>query len=546
MKKYFYIVLFLTLGWSPVFVELKAQTCPVAFYPFCGNANDVSGNNFNGTVYGATLTENRDGLANHAYELDGSNDYIRISNDSLLDFDVNQDFAISFWIRLPFNQNSSVNPANDIIDMWLDVNSGLGRYPYSIRVYNQSNSNSGKLRLTRKDEKTCDNYMEMNPDTNLNDTLWHHVVMVKNNDSLFSFVDGIPYDTIADSSVCNTTNGYDITFGRRDGSKNPNWLKGVIDDIGFFNCALTWGEVQNLYCSDFTTDSLAICNGDSVYIDTAWRSTAGEYLKFLNNAAGCDSIVCVHLSLIDTVFTAVNDSICMGDSILIGNIYRKNSGTYWEFLTASGGCDSVVSIDLFVKDSYNDTLIESMCKGDSMLIGGIFRKSAGIYVDSNTNRYGCDSIASIDLTVKIVNTNVTQVGALLASQATTAFHQWVDCDDNYQTIPGAINANFQATKSGRYAVLVYQYGCLDTSDCYEVIIPGINENTDSEHVSIYPNPGKDQITLEIDRDISLYDLQILNMQGEVMLERKKIAEKKLHIDLSNFSPGAYSVIGSER
>ena len=39
----------------------------VAYYPFNGNANDESGNNLNGIVYGATLTTNRKGVPNSAY-----------------------------------------------------------------------------------------------------------------------------------------------------------------------------------------------------------------------------------------------------------------------------------------------------------------------------------------------------------------------------------------------------------------------------------------------------------------------------------------------
>ncbi len=41
------------------------------WWPFNGNANDVSGNGNNGTVQGATLTANRYGDPNKAYNFDG-------------------------------------------------------------------------------------------------------------------------------------------------------------------------------------------------------------------------------------------------------------------------------------------------------------------------------------------------------------------------------------------------------------------------------------------------------------------------------------------
>ena len=40
----------------------------VAYYPFNGNANDESGNGNNGVVHGATLTTDRFGNANAAYD----------------------------------------------------------------------------------------------------------------------------------------------------------------------------------------------------------------------------------------------------------------------------------------------------------------------------------------------------------------------------------------------------------------------------------------------------------------------------------------------
>ena len=50
----------------------------VAWYPFDGNASDMSGNGNDGTVYGATLGTDRYGSANRAYSFDGVNDYVDV------------------------------------------------------------------------------------------------------------------------------------------------------------------------------------------------------------------------------------------------------------------------------------------------------------------------------------------------------------------------------------------------------------------------------------------------------------------------------------
>jgi hypothetical protein len=54
----------------------------IAYYPFNGNANDESGNGHHGTVYGATLTQDRCGNADSAYSFDG-NDRIDVPDDSI-------------------------------------------------------------------------------------------------------------------------------------------------------------------------------------------------------------------------------------------------------------------------------------------------------------------------------------------------------------------------------------------------------------------------------------------------------------------------------
>lgn len=87
---------------STIFVVTltKAQDLPsyipsdglVAYYPFNGNANDASGNGNNGTVSGATLTSDKDGNTNKAYEFTvdenggwgSSQDEITITSDPLM------------------------------------------------------------------------------------------------------------------------------------------------------------------------------------------------------------------------------------------------------------------------------------------------------------------------------------------------------------------------------------------------------------------------------------------------------------------------------
>src|SRR5664279_2298442 len=69
----------------------------VAWYPFNGNANDASGNGNNGVVYNATLTTDRFGNANSAYDFNGSSSYVDIPQNGILNGLITN-FTLSAWI----------------------------------------------------------------------------------------------------------------------------------------------------------------------------------------------------------------------------------------------------------------------------------------------------------------------------------------------------------------------------------------------------------------------------------------------------------------
>ena len=80
----------------------------VAWYPFDGNASDMSGNGNHGTVNGATLSTDRHGQANRAYSFDGVDDYIVSSGNT---FDTQDKGTISLW----FNDVSTTNSGGGIL-----------------------------------------------------------------------------------------------------------------------------------------------------------------------------------------------------------------------------------------------------------------------------------------------------------------------------------------------------------------------------------------------------------------------------------------------
>lgn len=58
----------------------------IAHYPFAGNANDISGNELNGDIFGAKITSDGDGAPQEAFFFDGVNDRISVANAPILNF----------------------------------------------------------------------------------------------------------------------------------------------------------------------------------------------------------------------------------------------------------------------------------------------------------------------------------------------------------------------------------------------------------------------------------------------------------------------------
>jgi Concanavalin A-like lectin/glucanases superfamily len=75
----------------------------VAYYPFNGNANDESGNGNHGTVNGAVLDLDRNGLNNSSYFFNSNN--ISVPHKNNLGFNSSSPFSVSIWAFRTGNEN---------------------------------------------------------------------------------------------------------------------------------------------------------------------------------------------------------------------------------------------------------------------------------------------------------------------------------------------------------------------------------------------------------------------------------------------------------
>lgn len=239
----------------------------MGWWPLDGNANDISGNGYNGTTYGVTATQDRHGNSNSAFSFDitstgwgSAKDRIVITDDAIANawYQANA-FTISTWIKLDTKTGSFANRPHTILGVWDGNGTPITRHQISASNYQSTRLNStvgGTTPVANND--------------------WVHVVTTWDGDTLRHYQNGIPagYSYLS-YSIPSSTNYGDITFGELH-MGNGHWYHfvGSMDDMGVWDRALTQQEVEQLFepfipCTEvtITQSDTTICFGDPITLN---------------------------------------------------------------------------------------------------------------------------------------------------------------------------------------------------------------------------------------------------------------------------------------
>ena len=148
-----------------------------------------------------------------------------------------------------------------------------------------------------------------------------------------------------------------------------------------------------------TSESIALCAGETIIIEGEPVSEPGEYCETFM-IGDCDSTHCVTVSLLDTFYVETSETICAGDTTMFNGEDYYESGIYCDTFPTQGGCDSVLCLILTVDATNVDTTYETICEGESTLFYGTFYDTEGIYSETDTQPGECDSIHYLVLTVE--------------------------------------------------------------------------------------------------------------------------------------------------
>ena len=215
----------------------------VCWFPFNGNANDESGNGKNGVVNGATLTSDRFGNINSAYNFSGTTNDITLSNSQNL---VNTSFSVSAWCTIDVLTPTEADAV--VIGQFNGQNTGDRKWLFGYRAFSNQKGISYYL---------CDNsgnFPNNSFSTNWSPQTaeWYNITWVFNSgNSIKTYINGVLHSTLNTTltSFNITSNNILTKIGNGLSANTPRNIpwNGKIDDVGIWNRVLTSSEITDLF-----------------------------------------------------------------------------------------------------------------------------------------------------------------------------------------------------------------------------------------------------------------------------------------------------------
>ena len=295
-----------------------------------------------------------------------------------------------------------------------------------------------------------------------------------------------------------------------------------------------------------------ICTGDSLLIGNTYYNSAGFYTDSLQTLMGCDSLINIYLDL-NPAYNEIEEevNICEGDSVLIGGSYYSSAGLYSDSLQTIAGCDSIIQINLILNPLYDIVQSQTICEGDSLLIGEFYYSSPGTYVEPLQTTFGCDSIVTNVIAVTALpivilpdfnpDTICSNGGAILLPNGSPTGGSYFG--------NGVTGLNFDPLISGFGPHdIIYTYNDDNTncsnSDTAQIAVvgcSGISDLFNDSGIIIYPNPVKNNLFIDLGEVKNDVQIEIYGLDGKLVFTSKYQSTKLIDINL-NLSNGAYSTL----
>jgi hypothetical protein len=252
-------------------------------------------------------------------------------------------------------------------------------------------------------------------------------------------------------------------------------------------------------------------------------SQSGTFTQTIQNAAGCDSVITLNLTIRQNTSSTLTQSSC-GSFTLNGQTYSQ-SGTFTQTIQNAAGCDSIITLNLSISQPLNRIITQTAC-GSYTYNGITYTQSGTYFLSANLSR--CQGSTTLILTI-IPNSYTTL----------------------NETATGSYNFGNQIlTSSGTYTRRLTNYLGCDSIITLNLNIlnpraPDINnDNTivtfTQSDVQIFPNPTNALVTINLNSSKDSFTYKLLTVEGKV-LESNIISSNRAEVNLSDYPPALYLI-----
>ncbi|MCW3105429.1 MAG: hypothetical protein JWO09_3869 [Bacteroidetes bacterium] len=285
-------------------------------------------------------------------------------------------------------------------------------------------------------------------------------------------------------------------------------------------------------------------------------------------ASTCDSALVTVIPANDPAFSYSSSSFCANDTdpaatitgtsggtfsaapagIIINpstgsiDLAASTPGTYSVTYDPGGSCPVSASHVITINNVYSTTDTQSICSGLSYSFGTQTLSSAGIYTETFTSVTGCDSTVTLTFSVATVDTSVTVSGNGITANSSAGTFQWFDCGLN-APIAGETDSLFMAMADGNYSVIVTENGCIDTSDCVNIIIlctcPVNSSAFTLSKIKAFPNPSTEKLSIDLGKSYEAAIVELLDAHGKLIFTRSSEGKQLLELETENLKTGIY-------
>jgi len=523
--KYFLFTTYLILSSILSF----AQTA-VSSYSFSGDANDNIGDN-NGVVHGATLTNDRFGNVNSAYQFDGVDDYINFGDSS--EFRFTSSYSLSAWVYI--EDTLGQNVGNILVKR--NPNSPYNQYNLAVTSDIQFGGNGNTIKFLHKGDIAPTSRVLSSPNLTVG---WHHLVIVQNavDQNIKMYFDTVLVSTVGYVSP-NEKNlevpGRPFEIGGN--LVASNYFKGKIDDVEIYQDTLSAVAVTNLYnqnnytaclVAQYTFDNSSVTDANGLRDANLGGASFGtDHAGNANNSLKIDGYGSDQIPHIPHSIINPNNDFTVSYWVNVDSFNTPDGLQY--FVTSrhtamgaeQGGLDMTVNL-----------LGEFVCVLRTSTSASIARVTSPV---QTTNEWHHVAAVRENDSLKLYIDNIL-VGTDPIGTATMNFPNFWTLGAIYNPGPTIIRE-----LSGRLDDIRFYCRALDAAEINALNPLSTNKISTKPTLTwtIYPNPTNGWLNIHLDEFVE-GNIQVVNVTGQVLFQ-EQLQNKSHQLDISRLNAGIYFV-----